>query len=70
MVLSGGRLAVTEDNTKRLKQMNKYKIAMSCGKGFGIVKTSKKTWSDIVAKLSKHIGLTTKSRLAFCWWWF
>ena len=55
MVLSGGRLSVTFANdNKKGKKMNKYKIAMSCGKGFGIVKTVEKTWLDIVSKLSKH----------------
>ena len=70
MVLSGGRLAVTEIIQKRLKQMNKYKIAMSCGKGFGIVKTIEKTWSDIVTKLSKHIETNDKESVSFFWWRF
>ena len=45
--------------------MNKYKIAMSCGKGFGIVKTIEKTWSDIVTKLSKHIETNDKESVGF-----
>ena len=28
--------------------MNKYKMAVSCGKGLGIVKTIEKTWFKVV----------------------
>lgn len=38
---------------------------MSCGKGFGIVKTIEKTWSDIVSKLSKHIETNDKESVGF-----
>ena len=38
---------------------------MSCGKGFGIVKTVEKTWSDIVTKLSKHIETNDKESVGF-----
>ena len=38
----------------KIIMMNKYKMAVSCGKGFGIVKTIEKTWFDIVTKLSKQ----------------
>lgn len=38
---------------------------MSCGKGFGIVKTIEKTWSDIVTKLSKHIETNDKESVGF-----
>ena len=45
--------------------MNKYKMAVSCGKGFGIVKTIEKTWFDIVTKLSKHIETNDKESVGF-----
>ena len=38
---------------------------MSCGKGFGIVKTIEKTWFDIVTKLSKHIETNDKESVGF-----
>lgn len=38
---------------------------MSCGKGFGIVKTVEKTWPDIVSKLSKHIETNDKESVGF-----
>lgn len=38
---------------------------MSCGKGFGIVKTIEKTWPDIVSKLSKHIETNDKESVGF-----
>ena len=38
---------------------------MSCGKGFGIIKTIEKTWFDIVSKLSKHIETNDKESVGF-----
>ena len=46
--------------------MNKYKMAVSCGKGFGIVKTVEKTWPDIVTKLSKHIETNNTNTRHIC----
>lgn len=40
-------------------------MAVSCGKGFGIVKTIEKTWFDIVTKLSKHIETNEKEKVGF-----
>ena len=40
-------------------------MAVSCGKGFGIVKTVEKTWPDIVTKLSKHIETNDKESVGF-----
>ena len=45
--------------------MNKYKIAVSCGKGMGIVKNTTKTWGDIVKKLSTHVELDNKEKAGF-----
>ena len=42
MVLSGGRLAGPKIIQKRLKQMNKYKIAMSVVKDSALLKLSKR----------------------------
>ena len=50
---------------KKGNKMNKYKMAVSCGKGFGIVKTVEKTWPDIVTKLSKHIETNDKESVGF-----
>ena len=40
-------------------------VAVSCGKGFGIVKTIEKTWFDIVTKLPKHIETNDKESVGF-----
>ena len=40
-------------------------MAVSCGKGLGIVKTIEKTWFDIVTKLSKHIETNDKESVGF-----
>ncbi len=49
--------------------MNKYKIALSCGRGMGIVKNTSKTWGDIVKKLSTHVELDDKEKGGFfCRW--
>ena len=45
--------------------MNKYKIALSCGRGMGIVKNTTKTWGDIVKKLSTHVELDDKEKAGF-----
>ena len=44
---------------------NKYKIAVSCGRGMGIVKNTSKTWGDIVKKLSAHVELDNKEKAGF-----
>ena len=44
---------------------NKYKIALSCGRGMGIVKNTTKTWGDIVKKLSTHVELDDKEKAGF-----
>lgn len=45
--------------------MNKYKMAVSCGRGMGIVKNTNKTWGDIVKKLSTHVELDDKEKAGF-----
>ena len=45
--------------------MNKYKMAVSCGRGMGIVKNTSKTWDDIVKKLSTHVELEDKEKAGF-----
>ena len=45
--------------------MNKYKMAVSCGRGMGIVKNTSKTWGDIVKKLSAHVELDDKEKAGF-----
>ena len=45
--------------------MNKYKMAVSCGRGMGIVKNTSKTWGDIVKKLSTHVELDDKEKAGF-----
>lgn len=45
--------------------MNKYKMAVSCGRGMGIVKNTTKTWGDIVKKLSAHVELDNKEKAGF-----
>ena len=45
--------------------MTDYKIAVSCGKGMGIVKNTSKTWGDIVKKLSAHVELDDKEKAGF-----
>ena len=45
--------------------MNKYKMAVSCGRGMGIVKNTTKTWGDIVKKLSTHVELDDKEKAGF-----
>ena len=48
--------------TKKGNKMNKYKMAVSCGRGMGIVKNTSKTWGDIVKKLSTHVELDDKEK--------
>ena len=45
--------------------MSDYKIALSCGRGMGIVKSSVKSWGDIVKKLSTHVELDDKEKAGF-----
>ena len=45
--------------------MNEYKMAVSCGRGMGIVKNTSKTWGDIVTKLSSHVELDDKEKAGF-----
>jgi len=45
--------------------MTDYKIALSCGRGMGIVKNTTKTWGDIVKKLSTHVELDDKEKAGF-----
>ena len=45
--------------------MNKYKMAVSCGRGMGIVKNTSKTWGDIAKKLSTHVELDDKEKAGF-----
>ena len=44
---------------------NKYKIALSCGRGMGIVKSSVKSWGDIVKLLSNHLESDDKESVGF-----
>ena len=44
---------------------NKYKMAVSCGRGMGIVKNINKSWGDIVKKLSAHVELDDKETSGF-----
>ena len=46
-------------------KMNKYKMAVSCGKGFGIVKTVKKHGLILLLNYLSTLRLTIKSRSAF-----
>ncbi len=46
-------------------KMTDYKIALSCGRGMGIVKNTSKTWGDIVKKLSAHVELDNKEKAGF-----
>ena len=45
--------------------MNKYKIAVSCKRGKGIIKNINKSWDDIVKKLSVHVELEDKETSVF-----
>ena len=40
-------------------------MAVSCGRGMGIVKNTSKTWDDIVKKLSTHVELEDKETSGF-----
>ena len=40
-------------------------MAVSCGRGMGIVKNTSKTWGDIVKKLSAHVELDNKETSGF-----
>ena len=40
-------------------------MAVSCGRGMGIVKNTSKTWGDIVKKLSTHVELDDKEKAGF-----
>ena len=40
-------------------------MAVSCGRGMGIVKNTSKTWGDIVKKLSAHVELDNKEKAGF-----
>lgn len=40
-------------------------MAVSCGRGMGIVKNTSKTWGDIVKKLSSHVELDDKEKAGF-----
>ena len=45
--------------------MSDYKIALSCGRGMGIVKSSVKSWGDIVKLLSNHLTSDDKESVGF-----
>lgn len=45
--------------------MTDYKIAVSCGKGMGIIENKVKSWADIVKKLSAHVELDNKEKAGF-----
>ena len=45
--------------------MSDYKIALSCGRGMGIVKSSVKSWGDIVKLLSNHLESDDKESVGF-----
>lgn len=45
--------------------MTDYKIALSCGRGMGIVKSSVKSWGDIVKLLSNHLESDDKESVGF-----
>lgn len=45
--------------------MTDYKIALSCGRGMGIVKSSVKSWGDIVKLLSSHLASDDKESVGF-----
>ena len=44
---------------------NKYKIAVSCGKGMGIIENKVKSWADIVKKLTHHVEVAQKENAGF-----
>jgi len=45
--------------------MTDYKIALSCGRGMGIVRSSVKSWGDIVKLLSNHLESDDKEKAGF-----
>jgi len=44
---------------------NKYKIALSCGRGMGIIENKVKSWADIVKKLTHHVEVAEKEKAGF-----
>lgn len=44
---------------------NKYKIALSCGRGMGIIENKVKSWADIVKKLTHHVEVAQKENAGF-----
>ncbi len=45
--------------------MTDYKIAVSCGKGMGIIENKVKSWADIVKKLTHHVEVAQKENAGF-----
>jgi hypothetical protein len=45
--------------------MTDYKIALSCGRGMGIVKSMSLGWANIVSMLSTHVELDNKEKAGF-----
>ena len=45
--------------------MTDYKIAVSCGKGMGIIENKVKSWADIVKKLTHHVEVAEKEKAGF-----
>jgi hypothetical protein len=49
----------------RKTKMTDYKIAVSCGKGMGIIENKVKSWADIVKKLTHHVEVAEKEKAGF-----
>lgn len=50
---------------QRIKRMTDYKIALSCGRGMGIVKSMSLGWANIVSMLSTHLESDDKEKVGF-----
>lgn len=50
---------------QRIKRMTDYKIALSCGRGMGIVKSMSLGWTNIVSMLSTHLESDDKEKVGF-----
>ena len=44
---------------------NKYKIALSCSRGMGIVKSMSLSWTNIVSMLTNHLASDDKESVGF-----
>ena len=45
--------------------MTDYKIALSCGRGMGIVKSMSLSWTNIVSMLTTHLASDDKESVGF-----